>query len=312
MTLKSRGQSNNRSNSADKYIEDDSPTIQDQSRFKSIFRRHSLAIFFILTYAISWSLWGSLFISAPNGYDVNGGASILLPALLGGIGSSICGVIVTRIAFGKKGLVSLFLRLKQMASPIWYMLAIFTAPLLVLITLALIGRGLESDIVSKIGLGVTVGITAALIEEFGWRGFALPALQQKYNSAIISSLTLGLIWGFWHIVPSYWGNGSQYGSLWLPSFLIFVMSLIAYTVFITWIFNKTRGNMLIAISLHGSYTGSQFILFPLTVTAIENILLTGIFMTLLWGVAALLIVMKPRGLTNQSAYRLQSTNSKKT
>jgi uncharacterized protein len=267
-----------------------------------------------LTYTISWSLWGSLFITAPNGYDVKGGASILLPALLGGIGSSISGVIVTRIAFGNEGLFSLFSRLKQKASPVWYMLAIFTAPLLVLTTLALIGRGLESDIGSKIGLGVMVGITAALIEEFGWRGFALPALQQKYNSVIISSLTLGLIWGFWHIVPSYWGNGSQYGSLWLPSFLIFVMSLVAYTytVFITCFFNKTRGNMLIAISLHGSYTGSQFILFPLTVTAIENILLTGIFMALLWGVAALLIVMKPRGLTNQSAYRLQSTNSKNT
>jgi uncharacterized protein len=191
------------------------------------------------------------------------------------------------------------------------MLAIFTAPLLVLTTLALIGRGLESDIGSKIGLGVMVGITASLIEEFGWRGFALPALQKKYNSAIISSLSLGLIWGFWHIVPSYWGNGSQYGSLWLPSFLIFVMSLVAYAIFITWIFNKTRGNMLIAILLHGSYTGSQFILFPLTVTAIENILLTGIFMALLWGVAALLIVMKPRGLTSETAYRLENVDSKR-
>ncbi len=37
-----------------------------------------------------------------------------------------------------------------------------------------------------------------------------------------------------------------------------------------------------------------------------------VLMALLWGLAALRIVMKSRGLTNQSAYRLQSTDSKNT
>jgi uncharacterized protein len=32
-----------------------------------------------------------------------------------------------------------------------------------------------------------------LAEEAGWRGFALPHLQEKYN-ALVSSLILGMIW----------------------------------------------------------------------------------------------------------------------
>src|SRR4029453_13225798 len=38
-------------------------------------------------------------------------------------------------------------------------------------------------------------------EEPGWRGFALPRLEQRY-SAIVATLILGLGWGVWH-VPLY-------------------------------------------------------------------------------------------------------------
>jgi len=44
-------------------------------------------------------------------------------------------------------------------------------------------------------------VSGPLSEETGWRGFALPKLQSKFN-AVSSSLILGLIWACWHI-PLY-------------------------------------------------------------------------------------------------------------
>jgi membrane protease YdiL (CAAX protease family) len=36
------------------------------------------------------------------------------------------------------------------------------------------------------------------VEEFGWRGLALPLLQRKF-APFWASLILGGIWGFWHL-----------------------------------------------------------------------------------------------------------------
>ena len=36
------------------------------------------------------------------------------------------------------------------------------------------------------------------VEEFGWRGVALPLLQQKF-APFWAGLILGIIWGFWHL-----------------------------------------------------------------------------------------------------------------
>lgn len=261
-----------------------------------LFRRHPLPAFFVIAFAISWSLWGSLFFTAPEGWDITASPAVLLPALLGGIGSSASGIIVIAVSRGKDGLRLLFGRLRQKANPAWYVLAFSAVPLMLALTLAVTGTTLDQDLASKLGTGAMIGGVAALIEEFGWRGFALPALQKKYNSAVIASIMLGSIWAFWHIVPSYWGSGASYGPLWLPSFLVFAISLVAYSVFITWVFNRTKGNMLIAVLLHAVYSGSQFVLFPLTASPIENIQLVGVFMVILWIVASSLLVFRPKGM----------------
>ncbi|MCK7511306.1 MAG: CPBP family intramembrane metalloprotease [Desulfobacterales bacterium] len=44
------------------------------------------------------------------------------------------------------------------------------------------------------------------VEEFGWRGFALPLLQRKM-APIWAGLLLGIIWGFWHL-PAFLLSGT--------------------------------------------------------------------------------------------------------
>lgn len=88
---------------------------------------------------------------------------MLLPALLGGIGSSASGIIVTAISQGRKDLRSLFGRLRQRASPVWYALALVTVPVMLVATLSITGTALDSDSSSKISIGIMIGGVEQLV-----------------------------------------------------------------------------------------------------------------------------------------------------
>ena len=84
-------------------------------------------------------------------------------------------------------------------------------------------------------------------EETAWRGFALPRLQAR-TSALVASLLLGLYWGLWH-TPLFLIPDSFQSTL---PYVGFVISAIATSVLATWIFNHTRGSVLLAAIFHGA------------------------------------------------------------
>jgi len=83
------------------------------------------------------------------------------------------------------------------------------------------------------------------IEEFGWRGLALPLLQQRYMP-ICAGLILGAIWGIWHLPAFYLSELPQ--SAW--SFFPFFIGSIALGVIVTPLFNASGGSILLPLLLH--------------------------------------------------------------
>lgn len=71
-------------------------------------------------------------------------------------------------------------------------------------------------------------------EEAGWRGFALPRLEGKYN-ALLSSLILGVIWTFWRL-PLFYLTGATQMSIPMPIYLGLVVTV---SVYLTWLYNNT-------------------------------------------------------------------------
>ena len=98
-------------------------------------------------------------------------------------------------------------------------------------------------------------IAAGIGEEFGWRGFLLPRLQTRHN-ALVSGLIVGVIWATWHIPLFFIKGTGQYdmqsqGGL-LPAILGYSIFVIVYSIQFTWVFNNTKGSVLLAAVMHGA------------------------------------------------------------
>jgi membrane protease YdiL (CAAX protease family) len=91
---------------------------------------------------------------------------------------------------------------------------------------------------------LVVIILIALGEEYGWRGFLLPRLMNKFN-LFYSSIILGLIWGFWHFPAYLIGTGVPLQM----SFMVFLLWVILGTLFISWIYYYTK-SVLTSILAH--------------------------------------------------------------
>ena len=85
------------------------------------------------------------------------------------------------------------------------------------------------------------------LEEIGWRGFALPRLQAEY-SALTASLLLGVVWITWH-APLFVVPGAIQTEL---NPLPFLIQGLALAVVFTWLYNSTRGSLLLVVLLHGT------------------------------------------------------------
>jgi len=109
------------------------------------------------------------------------------------------------------------------------------------------------------GVGFTIGavIAGSLGEEFGWRGFAQPRLQQRVG-ALWAAIVIGILWSTWHLWPLAAPGGIN---LFLPSDAIQTyVRLIGTAVIYAWIYNSTGGSLLAVMIAHAGHNiGTSFI-----------------------------------------------------
>lgn len=136
-------------------------------------------------------------------------------------------------------------------APGWYLVALFGYAAMWIT--ALVWRGELQSELAKIGLPSAwlpvflISLFAAVPEQVAWRGFALARLQSRYN-ALVSSLIVGGMWALWHLPLLL--NTDNVMSMYpiIPYFL----NVIALSVVYAWIFNSTRGSLLIVTIFHAA------------------------------------------------------------
>ncbi len=141
-------------------------------------------------------------------------------------------------------------------------------------------------------------------EEPGWRGFALPRLQERY-SPIRATLVLGALWAPWHLPLLFASSGSSHhlpiGGV-LIMIVITLISIMGYAFAYTFLINRT-GSVLLCIVLHAGFNTALSSAGLQSEEALQRwdyILLLGLTAATVWaGVAALILVTRGRlGLTS--------------
>lgn len=137
----------------------------------------------------------------------------------------------------------------------WYALAIFVPPLIMAV--ALVIHAALGGVVPRLPIGdaalmaivqfpLIIIFGGPLGEEFGWRGYALPALSKRIGWRR-ASLLIGLAWALWH-VPLLLTSGSAQADLPIG---LFVVSTIGLSVVMARLSVDTGFSVLPAILLHG-------------------------------------------------------------
>lgn len=241
-------------------------------------KRHPLAGYFALTFAISWGIvLGVLALGGEGLVPSEQKAEELLPLVVLGMiaGPSIAGLVCCAVIDGRSGLHELRQRLfRWRVNWGWYVLAFLGLPAMaaaVLVVLQPLSDDFTPGIVDAgnrwalVAGGVVAGLSAGIFEEVGWTGFATPRLRRRHG-LLAGGLILGFLWGAWHYVTALVGSGTETGgvslSLFLAMMLFYVAVLPPVRVLMAWVHDRTQ-SLLILVVMHCSLTGNVlFILMP--------------------------------------------------
>ena len=216
-------------------------------------RKHPIAWFYILAFGISWLGWVPV-ASGSHGIAPFDNPYFQFLLILPVVGPALAAIIVTQVAHGKTGVLDLLKALVQWRVGLaWYMVVVF-GPVVLLIAGKVITEllgfsvtqvGPQGDLFSLAISAFVISLFSNPWEEIGWRGFALPRLQKRYN-ALLATLIVGVLWGLWHLPLFFWVGNPMSEYPFLPWFIGTVAGAFIYT----WLYNSTKGSILLVALFH--------------------------------------------------------------
>lgn len=270
-------------------------------------RRHPIASFVLIAYAITWSLQiGSLWVATRSGLQLSNEANALSFARaftgelsfehglalllfnLGQFGPAIAAAVLIGALYGRPGLADLARRLGAWRLPgRWYAI-VFALPFALsaaALGICFLAGGfsvgpweLKLPVAAALGFFLYMVVFTGLAEEPGWRGFVLPQLQRT-NTAARASWILGFTWGLWHVPFTVYFNREEPFVI-IPALLGLTFGIVGWTMVNTWIYNGC-GSLLLIVLLHGWGNTVQSYL----VLSQPNFIVHTLYALVPWGIA---------------------------
>jgi membrane protease YdiL (CAAX protease family) len=195
------------------------------------------------------------------------GSSILVDFLLGpnnpaAWGPFVSAILLTFLFRKGRGVIGLLKRGVYYRFPkVWWIPTWLLCPIMIggaLLIAMLVGDNIPelswiSDPFSLVVSFFIILFTGGpLQEEFGWRGYALPRLQGRFN-ALVSSIILGFMWELWHLPYFFIGTEITYAYGIFPQ----IFTAIMLSILLTWLFNNTGGSILVSLIFHNTFNWSM-------------------------------------------------------
>lgn len=291
-----------------------SATVNPSVQFKtSVIKKYPLVSFFLLAIGLTWIF---MIIDALGSHGIIPFRLPLPLMIVMGYMPTLAALLITAETKGRAGVSALLRKLLIWRVGLrWYGFAIFGLPVIYIVAVLIYNQfsGLPAisilspdlpafhspiELVPQIViLFLVLGIVNG--EELAWRGFALPRLQAKY-SALTSSLILGAIWTIFHLPLFFTASGTSQADQSFPNFMV---STVALTILFTWMYNNTRGSVLMAYLLHASANTWTRVLPIDHASSTLSWLVTGLIVL----TAALVILRNGAENLSRQNHRLQET-----
>lgn len=213
-----------------------------------------LVAFFVGTYLTSFLLRGIAVVLILSGSSTAGlvldGLSVIV------FGPAFVALVLTGLNAGKAGVRQLLVGLlpRRNGWP-WYVLA-FLIPIAAAYAAMGINIALGAPFPNswfpaswEFLLGILVFQLLFLTpgEEIGWRGFALPRLQERLGS-LGGTLLLAALWLGWQAPLFFMIGTAQVGR----NLIVYALALLAWSLIMTWLYNSSGGSILTAVLFHTS------------------------------------------------------------
>ena len=259
-----------------------------------------LLAYFVLAFALSW------LILVPAGLGLLPDSSAGVLSNVAPFGPAVAAFVVTALIGGRPAMGQLLRRLVHWRVGIlWYLLVLIGIPLIQLLgAFAVLGTVPLDDLARNWPLIFTGYLPAVLItfvlvgvaEETGWRGFALPRLQE-WRGPLVGTAVLAVVWAAWHLPNLLFGGWS------VLSYALWLVLTIASAFIYTWVFNNTAGSILLAALLHAAINKGSGLTMGL-VPGLEDAFYVQAYgaVALTFTVAAVVLVAATRG---RLGYRTQ-------
>ena len=230
------------------------PETRDSSSGPQADARSKFAIFVFVTLAFVWA-WGAGFVATQvKAYSPGLNVALMIVA---GFGPSLAGIAVVAFFSSPAGLRDWAGRcLNWRVGWRWFVLAFLAPPAVMVCALGLhaaLGGELPAWPASGhiplavANFGFVLLIGGPLGEEFGWRGYLMPAITAHLNWRA-ASLVIGVVWGVWHL-PLFFMAETAQSQMAIP---VFMLNILAGSVLFGWLFERTPGSVFPALVLHTS------------------------------------------------------------